>query len=359
MNEESKNGGSKAVKNYYQGIYLTETVMGNPNGDFIDNSPRNFDGKVFTTDKCIKYNVRKYIHDEKENIVLNNEGQITDIDNFVFFYPRKDESNEAVAEAGFLTKESIIKKYLGIPKDKEALDEIFKNYVLNKCPDVRMFGGTFSLKNTVFEKGGQNVNKQIYGPIQLSYGLDINDAQIKRLQIGAPFSSTQDGDQTTIGSEAVVDDAIISYDITINPNNYPGLLRVSDLELLKTALWYGTNIRKSTSKKTDSKLLILIKFKNTRSDDRVTALNIGELKELIKIENKDDRKRFKDPEKKIKIDTTALTSKLKDYTDYIEEIEIYRDETEVEIKMQIEGLDANKIKEYCPINLLSKNSNES
>ncbi len=27
------------VKNYYQGIYLTETVMGNPNGDFVDNSP--------------------------------------------------------------------------------------------------------------------------------------------------------------------------------------------------------------------------------------------------------------------------------------------------------------------------------
>ena len=46
------------VKNYYQGIYLTETIMGNPNGDFIDNSPRNFDGKVFTTDKCIKFNVR-------------------------------------------------------------------------------------------------------------------------------------------------------------------------------------------------------------------------------------------------------------------------------------------------------------
>ena len=53
---------SEYVKNYYQGIYLTETIMGNPNGDFVDNSPRNFDGKVFTTDKCIKYNIRRYIH---------------------------------------------------------------------------------------------------------------------------------------------------------------------------------------------------------------------------------------------------------------------------------------------------------
>lgn len=68
------------VENYYQGIYLTETVMGNPNGDFVDNSPRNFDGNVFTTDKCIKYNVRKYMHDTIEDIE-NNE-------NIIFFFPR-------------------------------------------------------------------------------------------------------------------------------------------------------------------------------------------------------------------------------------------------------------------------------
>ena len=63
MNDE------KYVENYYQGLYLTETVMGNPNGDFVDNSPRNVDGAVFTTDKCIKYNVRKYIHDTVEDLV--------------------------------------------------------------------------------------------------------------------------------------------------------------------------------------------------------------------------------------------------------------------------------------------------
>lgn len=330
------------VKNYYQGIYLTETIMGNPNGDFVDNSPRNFDGKVFTTDKCIKYNVRRYIHEEKENVNFTEDKNVESTENFVFFYPRKEGNN--VAEAGFLNKESILKRFMGTPTDKSELDEIFKNKIIGGCPDVRMFGGTFSLKKDVYQSSSnkKNVNKQIYGPIQLSYGKDINNAQIKRLQIGAPFSIA-DGDQKTIGSEAVVDDAIISYDITINPNNYPGLLKESDLEMFKESLWYGTNLRKSTSKKTDSKLLILIKFKNKREGEKVTALNIGELKELITINNENERKNVDNPVKKIEIDTTQLNQKLEKYKDSIEKIMIYRDSADVNINLAVEGLGKDQI----------------
>lgn len=344
------------VKNYYQGIYLTETIMGNPNGDFVDNSPRNFDGNVFTTDKCIKHNVRRYIHEEKEIINSKNDG-IENIENFVFFYPRKE--GKSIAESGFLNKESILKKFMGTPDNKEKLDEIFKNKILGRCPDVRMFGGTFSLKKEVYKdsKNKKNVNKQIYGPIQLSYGKDINNAQIKRLQIGAPFSVTN-GDQKTIGSEAVVDDAIISYDITINPNNYPGLLKESDLKLFEESLWYGTNLRKSTSKKTDSKLLILIKFKNKKEGEKVTALNIGELKELITIENGQDRKDKNNPIKKIEIDTTQLTQKLEKYADFIENITIYRDPADVDIEIAVKGVTEDQIVTKEPIVLLNGDENE-
>lgn len=346
----------KTVKNYYQGIYLTETVMGNPNGDFVDNSPRNFDGKVFTTDKCIKYNVRRYIKEEKEIIDKNNESP----QNFVFFYPRKDEKTK-IAEAGFLNKESIFKMFIGTPKNENELNEIFENTLLNNCPDVRMFGGTFSLKKDVYEdkNGKKNVNKQIYGPIQLSYGKDINNAQIKRLQIGAPFSIT-DGDQKTIGSEAVVDDAIISYDITINPNNYPGLLKESDLDLFKESLWYGTNLRKSTSKKTDSKLLILIEFVNNRNDGQVTALNIGEVKELISIENKKERKDPNNPTKEIKIDATQLEEKLGKYNDFIQKIEVYREKSDIDIEINLKDKNGenNKVTYLDPICLLNSNSDK-
>ena len=294
LNEES------FVKNYYQGIYLTETIMGNPNGDFIDNSPRNFDGKIFTTDKCIKYNVRKYMHDTIED--LENK------ENIVFFFPRLDEGS-SLGDNKFKARNDAFKMLF----DNE-FDELKSN-----SPDVRMFGGTFSFKD--------NDSKQIYGPIQLSYGIDINNAQIKRVQIGAPFA-TETGKQTTNGSEAIVDDAIISYDITINPNNHPNLLLNDDVDLFKKSLWFGTNQRKSTSKKTDSKFLMLVKFKNNSTNDKVTAISIGELNKTISIANEGNKKM---DDEVIKLDCSKLSKKLSTFNEYIDSIDIIYDEDDIEL----------------------------
>jgi len=305
---------SEDVKNYYQGIYLTETIMGNPNGDFVDNSPRNFDGRVFTTDKCIKYNIRRYIHETVEDV-----DQQKDI---VFSIPRKS----------LMSKNLMLNILLKIRSSKNNFGSNFDK-LLETSPDVRMFGGTFSFKN--------GDPKQIYGPIQLSYGKDINDAQIKRLQIGAPFADGADNKQKTTGSEAVVDDAIISYDITINPNNYPELLSQKDLDLFKESLWFGTNLRKTTSKKTDSKLLLLIKFKNDNDNGNIKALNLGELKDLIQIQNKMERKKLKNPEKIVKIDTSALEAKLSKYQDHIEKIDVYYDSGDLEIQLTLPNIEIN------------------
>lgn len=314
------------VKNYYQGIYLTETIMGNPNGDFIDNSPRNIDGAVFTTDKCIKYNIRKYIHDTIENF---DEKQ-----NVVFFFPRLVDSDNG---------EEVNQEDMKF-KTRDQIFNYFENFeeILKCSPDVRMFGGTFSV--------GDNA-KQIYGPIQLSYGLDINEAQIIRHQIGAPFSTTE-GSQKTFGSESVVDDAIIAYDITINPNNYKELLSEDDLKLFKLALWEGTNLRKTTSKKTDSKLLMLIKFKNESEDNNVDAINMGELKHLISMKGNKSKKM---DEVTIELDCTNLVNKIKKYENYIESIEIYCDSEDIKLN-NLDILDKNtSIKVTCeePLKLRS------
>ena len=307
------------VENYYQGIYLTETVMGNPNGDFVDNSPRNFDGNVFTTDKCIKYNVRKYIHDTIEDIENKK--------NIVFFFPRLVD-NAKIEENKFQTRDDAY---------KNLFDDDFKALKENS-PDVRMFGGTFSFKKNP---------TQIYGPIQISYGVDINGAQIKRLQIGAPFA-TNSGQQKTNGFEYVVDDAIISYDISINPNNYNKLLLDEDLILFKKSLWFGTNLRKSNSKKTDSKFLMLIKFKNDSMGDKVTSLSIGELNKLVFISNKKDRVMGNEI---IKLNCSKLKSRLERYKKYIESIELIYDGDEIEL---IDFFEDNEefINKFEPNNLL-------
>lgn len=290
----------KYVKNYYQGIYLTETILGNPNGDFIDNSPRNFDGNIFTTDKCIKYNVRKYIHDNYEEF---GNGKC---ENIVFCFPRLADESTDMGDMKFKTRTDVYKHLLNDFDDENKFEELKK-----RSPDVRMFGGTFTLQKMD--------SYQIYGPIQLSYGIDINNAQIIRDNIASPFAD-KDAKQKTIGSFAVVDDAIISYDISINPNNHNKLLLENDLSLFKESLWFGTNSRMTTSKTTKSKLIILIKFKND-SEDRVKAFNIGELNQLISIVNKND--------KKINLDCSNLKEKLDKYCEFIESIEIICDESEI------------------------------
>lgn len=309
----------EAVKNYYQGIYLTETVLGNPNGDFIDNSPRNIDGEVFTTDKCIKYNVRRFLHENVE--MRTKEGEDEKWKDFVYFYPRRDDGISDY-ENKFITKELIFEKEFD--KDFEKL--------LKASIDVRMFGGTFSFKKSNFTSESKIDPKQIYGPIQISYGKDINNAKVLRLNIGAPFP-TSNNHQKTYGSEAIVDDAIISYDISINPNNYPNLLKERDLDLFKAGLWYGTNLRKSTSKRTVSKLLILIKFSSETEDDKLKSINIGELNQLISIKNKDKHKKTFC---KIQLDVIDLENKLIKFADKIEKIEIFRDEEEIEINFSNE-----------------------
>lgn len=317
------------VKNYYQGIYVTETILGNPNGDFVDNSPRNFDGKVFTTDKCIKYNIRKYLHDNFEDIK-----DLNDPKNIVFFFPRPiDNPNDMKFKTRTDAFEFLLKNFSDIDGNDLRFEEL-----LNRSPDVRMFGGTFTF---------QGINShQIYGPIQLSYGLDLNNAQIMMHQIGSPFADNK-GTQKTVGSQAIVDDAIISYDISINPNNCKNLLLEKDLCLFKESLWFGTNLRKTTSKTTDSKLIILIKFINKNSEGKCTAFNIGELNKLISIDNKKNRQM----DEKIILDCKKLKNRLDEYNDYIDSIEMIYNTSEIQLK-NFYDTDDNKYYHYSPKKLL-------
>lgn len=296
----------KFVENCYQGIFVTETVLGNPNGSFVNNEPRNINGRVFTTDKCIKYNVRDYIQQRYEKIEYDEEKEgVKDVENFVFFYPRKTTDGKDY-EASFLTKESVFEKFFN--RDFEKL--------ILSCPDTRIFGGTFSFK------GGDE--KQIYGPVQISYGLDLIGADIINLKIGTPFS-TDDGKQKTTGEEHVVDHAVIAYDITVNSNHAPKLLKEGDLEMFKEGLIQGTNLRRSTSKKTEAKVLIMAKFRNG------VSVNVGELKHLIEVKSK----KITDPKERVKklvLDFTEVKNRLDQFKKHIEEIEVLRDEKSVEIQ---------------------------
>lgn len=313
------NKNSKEVQNYHQGIFITETILGNPNGSFMNNEPRNIKGRVFTTDKCIKYNIRNFIKQSYETI--KGREKIEGVEDFVFFYPRKIEEAEEHQEK-YLKKDGVFEKFFKGPYNKEQFKEMLK-----RCPDVRMFGGVFS-----FEKSElKNFQGSMYGPIQLSYGLDLMGADIINPQLGTPFSSSK-GKQTTKGEDYMVDHAVISYDIIINPHNQKGLLKKKDLKLFKEALIKGTEIRKSTSKKTNPKLLMLIEFSQGEYP------NLGDLKTLVKVENDKVTE-----EERGKSDLILNFKKVKetliDYKKEIKNIIIYKGK---DVKIENLGLDSKK-----------------
>jgi|GEM_PF-2896482 len=333
----------KFVENCYQGIFVTETVLGNPNGSFVNNEPRNINGRVFTTDKCIKYNVRDYIQQRYEEIEYDEEKErVKNVENFVFFYPRLSKIATDY-QASYLTKDSVFNMFfvellksseeyreemeqIKNEKDKKKQEQMrkqlnskinnqaFRN-LIKHSPDCRIFGGTFSF---------QEDNKQIYGPVQISYGLDLIGADIINLKLGTPFS-TDDGKQKTTGEEHVVDHAVIGYDITVNSNHAPNLLKKGDLEMFKEGLIQGTNLRRSTSKKTEAKLLIMIKFNNG------VSVNVGELKHLIEVKSK----KITDPKetpKKLVLNMERVKQRLDQFKKQIEKIEVYRDKDSVKIE---------------------------
>ncbi len=282
----------ESVENMYQGLFVTETVLGNPNGSFINNEPRNIDGRVFTTDKCIKYNIRNYLHQNYEDT--------ESLENFVFFYPRGSEDAED-HQASYMTKTNVFKEYFDSDFDK----------LIDTCVDARIFGGTFSFK--------EGKERFIYGPVQLSYGLDLIGADIMNHRMGTPFASDE-GKQKTTGEKRIVDHAVIAYDITVNPNASPGLLKTDDLEKFKEGIVKGTNLRKSTSKSTDAKLLLMAKFAKGKT------LNIGELKHLIDVKSE----KITDPEERSKelvLDLSMVKKKLDNFKEEVEQLDLYTEES--------------------------------
>ena len=83
-------------------------------------------------------------------------------------------------------------------------------------------------------------------------------------------------------------------------------------------------------------------------------MNLGELKDLIQIENKKERKRLKDPEKIIKIDVSALETKLSKYQEYIEKIDVYHDETDLKIDLNPQKFGNVRINYLEPTSLLKQ-----
>jgi CRISPR-associated protein Csh2 len=292
------------------GLVIVKAINSNFNADFTG-QPRTLpDGRVYATDKALKYSVRHYLKQQYP-------------DEKILYYRRlKAEGNPlSLAESyDAVTNEG------GYDKDYENKHTVLTNIL--KCIDVRLFGSTFAPK-----KGDKKVNLSVHGPVQINHGINQYYREenpideIYSEQITAPFrsdnpKSKDEAEQTTIGRQSKLREGHYAFHFSINPKNLEPLvilvnvdkgnatgLTNSDAEKLKEALRCGVTYFDSSSKAgSDNELLLWVQLKEGEKKVLPTFT------EMVKVTRLNG---------KVSIDLSELTDVINKISDAVEKIELY------------------------------------
>ena len=246
------------------GCAVVKAINANFNADF-SNQPRTLpDGRVYATDKALKYSIRHYLVQQYP-------------EEKIMYYKRLNQNLNP------LTLADAYDALMGegaFDNDHKDRHKVLSNIL--SCLDIRLFGSTFAPK-----KSGNTVNLGVHGPVQINHGInqyyegDMPMNEIYSEQITAPFStdnaSGQEAEQTTIGRQSKLREGHYVYHYSINPQNLDPLIRLvneakngnqatglteADIEKLKEALSLGVTYFDSSAKAgTDNELLLWVQLK--------------------------------------------------------------------------------------------------
>lgn len=293
-------------KNRVFGCVVVKAINSNYNADF-SGQPRTLpNGKVYATDKALKYLIKNYLREMNEERVF-------------YFKTLNDNLNP-------ISLDETYQKYFGdYPnakgKDKKDKGQVKKEIAKNllSCLDIRLFGATFA--------GETNIS--LHGPLQINHGMNIwHEDNIYTEQITSPFSNkANDPDaekgMTTIGRQSKLEEGHYMHHFSINPQNLKDVaslvgesaqvLSVEDIEKLKEAMRRGVTYYDSSSKAgCENELLVWIQLKE---GSKAVLPNLMELI-LLKPEKK---------EGKCVYDFTNLKNKIEGLKNEIECVEVYYD----------------------------------
>lgn len=296
------------------GLSIIKAINSNFNADFTG-QPRTLpDGRVYATDKALKYSIRHYLKQQYP-------------DEKILYYKRLNEKTNPYSLADLYDVVG-----LGdFEKDHKDKHKVLKNIL--SCLDVRLFGSTFTPK----KKSGnteQKVNLSVHGPVQINHGINqyykdgLTSDEIYSEQITAPFRSDSEkkdteAEQSTIGRQSKLREGHYAYHFSINPQNLQPLvdlvnvkaenkvvgLQQKDVDKLKEALRVGVTYFDSSSKAgSDNEFLLWVQLKE--GNKRV----LPSFTEMVKVQRTD---------RKVEIDVSTLSSLLKNLEAYIESIELF------------------------------------
>lgn len=258
------------------GAAVIKSINSNYNADFT-HQPRTLpDGRVYATDKALKYLVRNYL--------------LHETDEKIFYYKTLKENT-----LNPRTLDETYEKYFGpIPKgegkgaEKEASKKkaMLRNLLMSL--DVRLFGGTYA----------GSTNLSMHGPVQFTHGINqFVRGEIYSEQIMSPFRNSAEGKEdsamTTLGSQSKLREGHYVHGISVNPKNLETLTELSgtdnylsegDIGHLKLGLRHGASYYNSSAKTgTDNELLLWVELKEG------SKLVLPSFTELIKVLDNENR----------------------------------------------------------------------
>ncbi len=236
---------AQEFNNRVYGFAIIKSINSNYNADFSGQPRKLPNGKVYATDKALKYSIRNYWKDALGEQVFYFKSLTDDMS------PRTLDETYALHFGKMQSK--------GAELRKEILGNILKRL------DVRLFGGTYA--------GATNIS--VHGTCQITHGINrFPEDVIYSEQIMSPFRNpgdkSKDSTMTTLGSQSRLEEGHYVHHFSVNPKNIEddvervkaaGLSK-SDISKLKVGLRKGASYYDSAAKAgTENELLFWIQLK--------------------------------------------------------------------------------------------------
>lgn len=237
--------------------------MTNPNGDPDDeNRPRMdyYSKRNLVSDVRLKRYIRDYLQDKGYKIYVENpeDGKVVDAN----------------------TRVKNLLGHVAAPQDK--------NFLMKELIDIRLFGGTIPIKKGEGDKKGDSI--KVTGPIQISWGYSLNEADLMdTYSITSRFSSGEGMKQGTIGKDYRVYYSIIGFYGTLSGHRAEATgLTNDDMATFEQALIKSIPQQSTRSKIGQyPRLYIKLQYKDKES-------SIGDLREYVELKNRFNLRSVKD-----------------------------------------------------------------
>ena len=268
-------------------LFLWDGENWNPNGDMLNSNAPRYDEisrKALVSDVRIKRTIRDFLESQGEEIFVK----------------------ETYTDKGLADGKARVKSIAGDASDVEEA-------ILQKCIDVRAFGGVFPV-----EKETHNLT----GPMQFKMSKSLNETEIVFIKGTGAFASKEGQQNKTFREEYILPYAIFATYGVINAlNSQKTKFSEEDVQKILSALWLGTKNLISRSKFGQlPRFLMRIIYKEP-------GIYIGGLDNRVRLHtSKASELEIRSPED-YRLDIEEIVQEIAKYSDKIEKIEYQCDDS--------------------------------